>query len=397
MKNYKYIIIGGGMTGAAALDAISENDPDGSLALFSEENHKPYDRPPLSKGLWHGTDPEKIFRKLPEKSFDLYLNTAISKISPRDKTVVDGHGEEYAYQKLLIATGGHPITIPDAPEGVIAFRTLEDYETLQKQLQPESEICVIGGGFIGSEIAAALNRNGHLVTMIFPEIGISGLRFPDDLAKFLNDYYREKGVNVFDGYLVESISKKDGKYEVTFKNTEDEAISKVTFDKVIVGIGIKPNLELAKKANLIVEDGIAVDEYLKTSDPNIFAAGDVAYFMNIPLNKRTRVEHEDHAKKSGAVAGRNMCGLKEIYDHFPFFYSDLFDLGYEAIGEINKNLDTFSDWIEPFKKGTIYYLNEGKIRGIIFWNLWGKVDEGRKLIQEGKTFQISALEGLFTD
>jgi hypothetical protein len=112
---------------------------------------------------------------------------------------------------------------------------------------------------------------------------------------------------------------------------------------------------------------------------------------------RTRVEHEDHANKRGAFAGRNMCGLEEKYDHLPFFYSDLFDLGYEAVGELDKKLEIVSDWIEPFKKGTIFYLNEGKIRGLIFWNLWGKVDEGIKLIKEGKTYQKDELTGLFSE
>lgn len=397
MKKYKYIIIGGGMTGSAAIKALRENDPEGSIAMFSDEKYKPYDRPPLSKGLWSGKDPEKIFHTLPEDAMDLFLNMAITEINPKDQTIIDENGDSYAYHKLLIATGGHPIELPDAPEGVIAYRTLEDFKTLQTQLKLESEVCVIGGGFIGSEIAAALNQNGHHVTMIFPEIGISGLRFPEDLALFLNDYYREKGIDVFNGYLVQSIAKEDEKYKVTYKNVEDESTSTATFDKVIVGIGIKPNLDLAKDADLAVEDGIVVNEYLQTSDPNIFAAGDVAFFKHIPLNKQTRVEHEDHANRSGKIAGGNMGGLEEKYDHFPFFYSDLFDLGYEAVGELNKDLEILSDWIEPFKKGTIYYLKEGKIRGVIFWNLWGKVDEGRKLIKKGKTFDKSDLIGLFSD
>ena len=385
------------MTGSAALKALKENDPQGSVAMFSDEKYNPYDRPPLSKGLWTGKDLDKIFHKLPEDAIDLVLDTAITKINPKDQTIIDENGREYTFEKLLIATGGHPIEFPDAPQGVIAYRTLEDYKTLQTQLKPESKICVIGGGFIGSEIAAALNQNGHHVTMIFPEIGISGLRFPDDLAKFLNDYYREKGVQVLNGCLVQSIAKSEGKFKVTYKDVEDESIADATFDKVIVGIGIKPNVDLAKDANLDVEDGIVVNEHLQTSDPNIFAAGDVAYFKNIPLDKQTRVEHEDHANQSGKLAGRNMCGSEEIYDHFPFFYSDLFDLGYEAIGELAKDLKILSDWIEPYKKGTIYYLKDSKIRGVIFWNLWGKVDEGSKLIQEGKAFDKTDLVGRFSD
>jgi len=166
---------------------------------------------------------------------------------------------------------------------------------------------------------------------------------------------------------------------------------------VIVGIGIKPNLFLAEEAGLEIDDGIVVNEYLQTSDPDIFAAGDVANFMNTGLGKRVRVEHEDNANTMGSAAGHNMSAEMEKYDHFPFFYSDLFDLGYEAVGEMNKNFQIFEDWIDEFKKGTIYYLDEGQIRGLIFWNLWGQVEKGRKVISEGNTFQDSDLQGLFAE
>lgn len=397
MKNYKFIIIGGGMTGSAAVKALRNCDPQASIAMFSDEPYEPYDRPPLSKGLWSGQETEKIFHSISESDIDLYLDTKITKINPQEKMVTDDNGQGYTYQKLLIATGGQPIKLPEVPEGIIFYRTLDDYKALNDQLAPKSDLCVIGGGFIGSEIAAALNQNDHHVTMIFPEVGISGLRFPTELALFLNDYYREKGIQVYNGDLVKSISMEDGKYKVVYENVENGTISEALFDKVIVGIGIKPNIALAKDANIKVSDGIVVNEYLQTSDPDIFAAGDVANFVSIPLDERTRVEHEDHANKSGTIAGRNMCGLNEKYDHLPFFYSDLFDLGYEAVGELNKDLEVVSDWIEPFKKGTIFYLDEGKIRGIIFWNLWGKVDDGRKLITEGKTYKKEELTGLFTD
>jgi NADPH-dependent 2,4-dienoyl-CoA reductase/sulfur reductase-like enzyme len=154
---------------------------------------------------------------------------------------------------------------------------------------------------------------------------------------------------------------------------------------------------LAEDAGLDVEDGIVVNEYLQTSDPNIFAAGDVAYFEHKGLDKRTRVEHEDNANTMGMLAGKNMSGKMESYDHIPFFYSDLFDFGYEAVGEMNKDYEIYSDWIEPFKKGTIFYLKDNKIRGLIFWNLWGKVDKGRDLFREGKEYRIDELIGLFSN
>ena len=396
MQTYQYIIVGGGMTGSAAVMEIRKKDSKGSIAMFSKENFLPYNRPPLTKGLWDGKDVEDIVRPMQDYDVELFLNTAVKRISPESKTVTDEHGEKYKYDKLLLATGGHPIHLPDVPEGVIFYRTRADYHKLKELVSAKDQFCVIGGGFIGSEIAAALNKQDKHVTMIFPETGISGMRFPDDLAKFLNDYYREKGVDVLDGYLVKSINKKGARYQVAYKHIDEETIENKTFDAVIVGVGIKPNIYLAEEAGLEVDDGIVVNEYLQTTDPDIFAAGDVAYFFNTGLGRRVRVEHEDNANTMGAAAGRNMSAEMEKYDHFPFFYSDLFDLGYEAVGEMNKDFEIFEDWIEEFKKGTIYYLDQGKIRGLIFWNLWGQVDKGRKLISEGKTYQQSDLKGLFS-
>jgi len=397
MKEYKYIIIGGGMTGSAAVQGIRKNDKDGSIAMFSKEQFGPYNRPPLTKGLWNGKEIDDIIRPMDKYDVDLFLDTSIKKINPDEKMIVSEADDQFKFQKLLLATGGHPIHLPDTPQGVIFYRTRADYENLKQQMESKDHFCVIGGGFIGSEIAAALTKNNKQVTMIFPEVGISGLRFPDDLAKFLNDYYREKGVKVLDGYLVDSIRKTGEKYQIKYKRPDNERMSEETFDGVIVGVGIKPNVQLAEDAGLQVEDGIVVNEFLQTDQPDIFAAGDVSFFKNFGLDKRTRVEHEDNANTMGMTAGLNMSGKMEKYDHFPFFYSDLFDLGYEAVGDLDKELDTYSDWIDPYKKGTIFYLKDGKIRGLIFWNFWGKVDKGRELIREGKTFKKEALSGLFSE
>jgi NAD(P)H-nitrite reductase large subunit len=397
MKKYKYIIVGGGMTGSSAVMGIRKNDPEGTIALFSEEEYQPYNRPPLTKSLWSGKEIDDILRPIEKYKIDLFLNTKIVKINPDEKWVQSGDEEKFQYEKLLIATGGYPINLPNAPEGVISYRTLSDFKTLKELSETKEKFCVIGGGFIGSEIAAALTNIDKQVTMIFPEIGISGLRFPDDLAKFLNQYYEEKGVEVLSGYLVKSISKKEDGFLVSYQKKDGNQVLEKKFDAVIMGVGIKPDLDLAEDAGLAVDDGVVVNQYLQTSDPDIFAAGDVAYFENLGLNKRMRVEHEDNANTMGLLAGKNMSGEMEKYDHIPFFYSDLFDLGYEAVGEMNKDFEIYSDWIEPFKKGTIFYLKDKKIRGLVFWNLWGKVDQGREIIRKGEKFQISDLEGLFKD
>jgi len=194
MKDYKYIIIGGGMTGSSAVMGIRKIDPDGTIALFSIEPYKPYNRPPLTKGLWDGKDIESIMRPIEKYDVDLFLETRVEKINPDEKWILTDKDETFKYGNLLIASGGDPIQMPGTPEGVISYRTRADYEKLNKLAKTKQTFCVIGGGFIGSEITAALTKNGKQVTMIFPEIGISGLLFPDELSKFLNDYYQEQGV-----------------------------------------------------------------------------------------------------------------------------------------------------------------------------------------------------------
>jgi 3-phenylpropionate/trans-cinnamate dioxygenase ferredoxin reductase component len=150
-------------------------------------------------------------------------------------------------------------------------------------------------------------------------------------------------------------------------------------DGVVAGIGVRPNLELAQQAGLHVENGIVVDEHLLTSAGDIYAAGDVANFFHVTLGKPVRVEREDNAIQMGRLAGRNMAGAGESYNHVPMFYSDLFELGYEAVGEISSKLETVSDWQEPFKKGVVYYLEDGRVRGVLLWNTWETVPAAREL------------------
>ena len=161
----------------------------------------------------------------------------------------------------------------------------------------------------------------------------------------------------------------------------------------MAGIGIRPNLDLAKEAGIKANDGIIVNEHLETSVPDIYAAATrpISLFR---LDKRTRVEHEDNAVQMGKLAGRNMAGASETYTHIPMFYSDLFELGYEAVGEMSSKLRTIADWQEkPFKKGVVYYMDDGRVRGVLLWNVWEKVEEARALIKEAGPFHEKDLKG----
>jgi len=164
-------------------------------------------------------------------------------------------------------------------------------------------------------------------------------------------------------------------------------------DVVVAGLGILPNVALAEEAGLQVENGVVVDECLRTSHPDIYAAGDVANFFNPALGKHIRVEHEDNANTMGHQAGLNMAGRPAPYHHLPFFYSDLFELGYEAVGDVDARLETVADWKEPFREGVVYYLQEGRVRGVLLWDTWGQVDAARALIADPGPFTPQALRG----
>jgi len=387
MKHYKYLIIGGGLTGDAATRGIRELDTDGSIGLISMEPDPPYMRPNLSKGLWKGRPVEKIWRKTEERA-ELHLGCKVTSLDPQKKSVQDDKGDEYTYDKLLLATGGSPIHLPFGAGDIIYFRDFQDYQHLRKMADEKEHFVVIGGSFIGSEIAAALTMVGKKVTMVFPGDAIAGSIFPSDLAHFLNDYYREKGVEIITNDSVASVTKEgDRLIARTGSGRPFET------DGVVAGIGIRPNLELAKEAGLKVDDGIIVNERLETSFPGIYAAGDAANFFYSTLEKRTRVEHEDNAVHMGKLAGQNMAGGNRTYTHIPLFYSDLFDLGYEAVGETSSKMETVSDWQDEFKKGVVYYLEEGRVRGVVLWNVWKQVDNARALMMAKGPFKAEDLMG----
>jgi 3-phenylpropionate/trans-cinnamate dioxygenase ferredoxin reductase component len=235
--------------------------------------------------------------------------------------------------------------------------------------------------------------NGKKVVMAFPEAGIGSRMFPHDLAKFLNDFYQRKGVEVLAGEQVTGLETRAGRPVLRVRNTQSQGEREVVADGVVAGIGIQPNVELAQAAGLKVENGICVDVCLRTSHPDIYAAGDVANFHNPALDRRLRVEHEDNANTMGRIAGQAIAGRAVIYHHLPFFYSDLFELGYEAVGEVDSRLETVADWKEPYREGVVYYLRDGRVRGVLLWNVWEQVDAARKLIAEPGPFHPKDLKG----
>ena len=313
MEHYKYLLVGGGMAADAAVDGIREVDADGSIGLISAEPNLPYNRPPLSKGLWKGDDLDSIWRGTEKRGVTLHLDRKADSLDPANKTVRDNQGKVYTYEKLLLATGATPRRLPFDNGSIIYYRTVEDYQNLRTLTDQGRRFAVIGGGFIGWEVAAALAMNGKEVVMFFPEEAIGSRIYPADLARFLNVYYQQKGVTVISGSTVTGLEMRA---QGTVVKTRDQGDFEA--DGVVAGIGVTPNLELGRSGGLNVDDGIIVDEFLRTSDPDVYAAGDVANFSIAALGKRLRVEHEDNANTMGREAGRNMAGEERPYRHVPY-------------------------------------------------------------------------------
>jgi len=388
MAKYKYLIVGAGMTGDAAVRGIREIDANGAIGMIGSDQNPPYNRPPLSKALWKGKSQDSIWRRTQDFSVDLHLGRTVQSIEPGKKVARDDLGTEYQYEKLLLATGGTPRKLPFGTGNIIYYRNLEDYQYLRELSSQRDHFGVIGGGFIGSEIAAALAMNGKKVTMLFPEDGIGARIYPKELSEYLNKYFHQKGVELIPGVRVNGLQKTDTSFQIL-----TEQGKKVQVEGVIAGIGIQPNIQLAQATGLNIGNGVVVDETLHTSQPDIFAAGDVAEFTSPTLGKRMRIEHEDNANTMGKQAGRNMAGANEPYHHLSYFYSDLFELGYEAVGELDSRLETFVDWKDPFKKGVVYYLADERVRGVLLWNVWDTVPKARELIAEPGPFTPADLKG----
>ena len=375
MHSTRYLIVGGGMTGDAAVKGIREHDADGSIVLVGAERHPPYARPPLTKGLWSGADEAKIWRGTEAAGAELRLGRRIVSLDLDGRRATDDAGEQYEWEKLLLATGGRPRTIPGT-DGVVYFRTLDDYRAVRSRVAEGSSAVVIGGGFIGSEIAASLAAIGCRVTMVFPEPGIAWRVLPPGLSHFVTEDFRARGVVVLTEETVEAAGAGSVK---TGSGQTLEA------DVVIAGLGIEPVTDLADAAGLAIDNGIVVDELGRVEGwEDVFAAGDVANFPLAALGRSFRLEHEDHAKSHGRAVGANMAGAEARYDHVPFFYSDMFDLGYEAVGEVDSRLETVESWQEPNRKGIVAYVDDARRpRGFLFWNVWDHVEQGRELIRAG--------------
>jgi 3-phenylpropionate/trans-cinnamate dioxygenase ferredoxin reductase subunit len=329
-------IVGGGLAAATCCETLRSSGFGGRLVLVGAEPHLPYERPPLSKGYLMGNEPlEKAFvhdrRWYDEHAVELVLGTPATSLDLDGHRVVTGQ-QSVGYDRLLLATGSTPRRLPSVDDiGVRAhyLRSIEDSQALRSDLMPGRRLLIIGGGWIGLEVAAAARTAGCDVTVVDPlEQPLLRVLGPE-VAEVFAALHREHGVDLRTSTSVTAISRRgDGAV------AELSDGSSISADAVVVGIGVLPVTSLAEQAGLAVDNGIVVDEYLTTSHPHVFAAGDVANAHHPRLQRSVRVEHWDNAIEQGRTAARNLLGGHEAYERLPYFFSDQYDLGMEYVGNV---------------------------------------------------------------
>jgi 3-phenylpropionate/trans-cinnamate dioxygenase ferredoxin reductase component len=375
---FDYLIVGGGMAADAAARGIRERDTDGAIGILSADVDPPYARPALSKKLW--TDPDFTFEQVPlgtvaDTGAELRLGVVVTSIDREVHEVVLDSGERVGYGRLLLVTGSTPATLDGDPdERVIAFRSEQDYLAVREQA-PGKRVVVIGGGYIGGELAAALVQHDATVTLVTPDATLGDSTFPPELAGEYQGLFTEHGVDVRTGRRAERTSSTPDAVTVTL---DDGATLEA--DLVIVGLGAAPVVELAAASGLEVTDGVVVDAQLRTADPDVWAAGDIANYPD-PILGRTRVEHVDQATASGQAAGRNMAGADEAYTHTPFFYSAVFGTRWEAVGSVSTELETLVDRLDD-ERAVVYYLAEGRAVGVLLWRVADATDAARDVLRD---------------
>lgn len=378
------------MTADAAARGIRSRDEEGEIILLSDERDAPYDRPPLSKELLTGeVGEEGVRRDTGSLGVDVRTGTRIRELDRTAQAVVDSKGNRYAYGRLLLATGARPRRLEGPDDGVIYFRSLEDARALLRKATEGASVGIVGGGFIGSEVAASLIQRGCEVHQYFPEAAPMALHLPDAFSRLLATSLEEAGVGVNSGVAVLGVERdKDGHRLIT-----DGGDPGAAFDVVVAGLGVRPSTALAERAGLAVEDGIVVDERLRTSDPRVFAAGDVARFPVPWLGGRYRVEHEEHANESGLLAGQAMAGAEVHYDPLPYVYSQVGPVTLEILGIPARG----GRWEcrtpqDPSGRGlAVCRDDDGVITGVVVWNRPGRARRLKEVLRGSRTVGLDEL------
>jgi 3-phenylpropionate/trans-cinnamate dioxygenase ferredoxin reductase subunit len=392
----RYMIVGGGVAGGHAIFEIRRHDKSGRIVVVNHEDQLPYDRPPLSKEYLAGKIKQSsVFYKA--RSY--YTRNKVEVIRGHDVRAIDtsrrsvslDDGRKFNYRSLLIATGGRvrKLELPGSDlEGIYYLRTIEDCDVIRKAAKSRKKVTIIGGGFIGCEVAATLRGRGLEVTIIEMSSHLLSAAIDEETAGWIQKYQTRKGVDVLTNASVTRFLGKHGHVRAV----ELKGGKVLTTDFVVAGIGITPNTELAENAGLKTDKtdkGILVNEYLKGSADEVYAAGDVARFYSPIFKRNLRVEHVDVAQKQGATAGRNMTGLKkQPFNELPYFFSNQFDIEINAYGDLSKRTTTVRRGKMDAKTGFIqFYFDGATLNGILCVNAdWKEIEKAKTLLESRKEF-----------
>ncbi len=382
-----FAIAGGGLAAAKAIESLRASGFEGRIVLVGAEPHLPYERPPLSKGYLLGSeDLEKAFVQprgwYVDHDVELRLGTTATGLDP-DAHVLSTDGGVVDYDRLLIATGARPrrLALADDSGAPVAYlRSIEDSRHLKAALRPGHRVVVIGGGWIGLEVAAAARTAGAEVVVLealeLPLVRVLGR----EVAEVFGSLHTEHGVDLRTGVSVASVAQEDGQALVTLADG-----SSVTADLLVVGVGAVPNTELADAAGLDTENGVVVDEHLRASHPDVFAAGDVANAYHPVLGRHVRVEHWDTAIQQGRTAARNMLDVKEPYTRLPYFFTDQYDLGVEYVGSIGP--DGYDEVVlrgdVPGRRLTAFWVRGDSVLAGMHANDWDAIEPIRSIVTAG--------------
>ncbi|KRL33270.1 NAD(P)/FAD-dependent oxidoreductase [Liquorilactobacillus uvarum] len=381
-KHFNYLLIGGGMAADQAAAGIRSADSKGSLGIISADSDEPYARPALSKKLWVDpdfTEDDTNFHTKEKNNATLFLKTQVISIDSAEHLVTTNKDTQFSYDKLLLATGSTPQTLA-GPESdlVVALRSKADYRKIRAFSDNHKHVIVVGNGYIGNEIAAGLIQNKVQVSLIVSGERLYDKKFPTYLSKKYQQKYLDAGVKIYSKKRAEKYEIEDTQVKV-FLN--DGTVLKG--DGLVLGLGAKIELDLAEKTQLKTDKlGVVVDKYLKTSAPDIWAAGDIISYPDVILG-RQNAGHVNHAVKSGYIAGQNMAGKEISYNHTPYFYSWVFDVSWEALGTVSSKLKMYAEKLQHSDGSIIYYFDDADIlQGVLLWNARINLDHYRNILKK---------------
>jgi NADPH-dependent 2,4-dienoyl-CoA reductase/sulfur reductase-like enzyme len=392
MKEVDNLIIGGGLAGGYAAITLRQNDKNSSITLVTDERHLPYDRVPLSKEYLQGkVKLESLYIRKPDfytkNNIEIITGRRVVNLDLNNNIAVLDDNSEIKFKKLLLATGGYPRKLKMGEENklnVFYLRRIEHSDSIREAALRSKKAVIIGGGFIGCEIASSLKKIGVESTIIEKANNILTLALDDETAQLIEKHFKISGINVITGTSVKQFISQDDKVV----GIETETGEEITADMFVVGIGIKVSTDLAEKAGLDVNNGIMVDEFLRTKKENVYAAGDVANFYHPLYETHMRVEHYDVAVKHGKIAGANMAGQNSSFNDLPYFFSYMYNLNIYSWGMIKGYDYVVKRGQIDIEKGFLqFYFKKGQMIAVLGINTFKETDVARKIIMSKKTFE----------